>query len=68
MVKEIDQLKITVTVNPPLKIKMMVLICCFILFINVDAFDYVSTQEFGSIVSEPFNIEKTHMQFSHEQL
>ena len=28
-------------------------------------FDYVSTQEFGSIVSEKFNIEKKHMQFSH---
>ena len=26
----------------------------------------MSTQEFGSIVSEGFNTEKTHMQFSHE--
>ena len=31
-------------------------------------FDYVSTQEFGSIVSERFNTEKTDMQFSHELL
>ena len=31
-------------------------------------FDYVSTQEFGSIVSETFNTEKTYMQFSHELL
>ena len=30
--------------------------------------DYVSTQEFGSIVSERFNTEKTHMHFSHELL
>ena len=28
----------------------------------------MSTQEFGSIVSERFNTEKTHMQFSHELL
>ena len=54
--------------NPPLKIKMVVLICCFIKFIYVDAFEYVSTQEFEGIVSETFNIEKTHMQFSHELL
>ena len=26
----------------------------------------IMCQEFGSIVSETFNIEKTHMQFSHE--
>ena len=26
----------------------------------------MSTQEFGSIVSERFNTEKTHMQFSHD--
>ena len=32
------------------------------------SFDYVSTQEFGSIVSKRFNTEKTHMQFSHELL
>ena len=31
-------------------------------------FDYMSTQEFGSIVSERFNTEKTHMQFSHKLL
>ena len=48
--------------------KMVVLICCFILFINVVPFDYVSTQEFGSIVSDTLNIEKTHVQFSHELL
>ena len=30
--------------------------------------DYVSTQEFGSIVSERFNTETTHMQFSHDLL
>ena len=47
---------------------MEVLICCFILLIYLVPFDYVSTQEFGSIVSETFNIEKTHMQFSHELL
>ena len=35
-------------------------------FIYVVPFDYVSTQEFGSIVSERFNTEKTNMQFSHE--
>ena len=34
-------------------------------FIYVVPFDYVSTQEFGSIVSERFNTEKTHM---HELL
>ena len=34
----------------------------------LDPFDYVSTQEFGIIVSERFNTEKTHMQFSHELL
>ena len=28
----------------------------------------MSTQEFGSIVSERFKTEKTHMQFSHELL
>ena len=28
----------------------------------------MSTQEFGSIVSETFTIGKTHMQFSHELL
>ena len=28
----------------------------------------MSTQKFGSIVSERFNTEKTHMQFSHELL
>ena len=28
----------------------------------------MSTQEFESIVSETFNTEKTHMQFSHELL
>ena len=28
----------------------------------------MSTQEFGSNVSETFNTEKTHMQFSHELL
>ena len=32
------------------------------------SFDYVSTKEIGSIVSERFNTEKTHMQFSHELL
>ena len=37
-------------------------------FISVDAFDYMLTQEFGSIVSETFTIEKTHMQYSHELL
>ena len=31
-------------------------------------FDYVSTQEFGSIALETFNTEKTRMQFSHELL
>ena len=31
-------------------------------------FDYVSTQDFGNIVAETFNTEKTHMQFSHELL
>ena len=47
---------------------MVVLICCFIEVIYVDAFDYVSTQEFESIEPETFNIEKTRMQFSHELL
>ena len=37
-------------------------------FVYVVLFHYVSTQEFGSIVSETFNTEKTHMQFSHELL
>ena len=32
------------------------------------SFDYVSTQEFGGIVTETFYTEKTHMQFSHELL
>ena len=36
--------------------------------VHVVPFDYVSTQEFGSIVSERFNTEKTHMLFSHELL
>ena len=31
-------------------------------------FDYVSTWEFGSKVSETFDIEKIHMQFSHALL
>ena len=53
--------------NLPSKFKMVVLICCFIYFIYIVPFDYVS-QEFGSIVSERFNTEKTHMQFSHELL
>ena len=47
---------------------MVVLICCLIEFIYVVRFDYVSSQEFRSIVSETFNTEKTHMQFSHELL
>ena len=34
-------------------------------FIYLVPFDYVSAQEFGSIVSERFNTEKTHMQFNH---
>ena len=37
-------------------------------FIYVVAFDYVSTKEFGSIVSETFKTEKTCMQFNHELL
>ena len=51
--------------NLPVKMKLEVLILYFIQFIYVDAFHFVSTQEFGSIVSETFNIEKTHMQFSY---
>ena len=69
--KGIYQLIITVTVKKQThscNYKMVVLICHFMLFIYVDAFDYVSTQEFGNIVSETFNIEMTHMQFSHELL
>ena len=38
------------------------------LVIYLVPFDYMSTQEFGSIVSERFNTEKTHMQFSYELL
>ena len=34
----------------------------------MDAFDYVLTQEFGSIESETLNIENTDIQFSHELL
>ena len=37
-------------------------------FIYLVHFDYVSTQEFESIVIERFNTEKTHMQFSNELL
>ena len=47
---------------------MVVLVCCFIKFIYVDPSDYVSVQEFGSIVSETFSTEQTHMQLSNEQL
>ena len=44
---------------------MVVLIRCLVLFIYVVPFDYVSTQEFGSIVSEGFNTEKIHTQLCH---
>ena len=36
--------------------------------VHFSSLDYVSTQEFGSIVSERFNTEKTHMQLSHDLL
>ena len=47
---------------------MVVLICCSIWFIYEVPFDYVSSQEFGSIVLERFNTGKTHMQFRNELL
>ena len=60
-VKEIYQLKITVSVKNKSTIENVKWKFYYVAYL-------VSTQEFGSIVSERFNTEKTHMQFSHELL